>query len=130
VERTKEDANSDSRYEKTVVDFKAIELVFLDAFIKSYLVVPERVVVDLDPSDVPLYGTQEDRFFHGYYKSYCYLPMYVYCGEYPLSVQMRPSNIDGAKGAKELCKRIVDELPLGKGIRKTLPLRRSLLRSR
>lgn len=99
MERTKEDANSDSRYEKIVVDFDAVEQVFLEAFIRSFLVVPERVVVDLDPSDVPLYGAQEDRFFHGYYQQYCYLPMYVYCGEYPLSVQMRPSNIDGAKGS-------------------------------
>jgi hypothetical protein len=110
VERTKEDANSDSRYEKVVVNFDSVEQVFLEAFIKSFLVVPERVVVDLDPSDVPLYGAQEERFFHGYYKEYCYLPMYVYCGEYPLSVQMRPSNIDGAKGAKQLCERIVAKL--------------------
>lgn len=111
MERTKEDANSDSRYEKIVVNFDAVELVFLAAFIKSYQgVTPKRIVIDLDPSDVPLYGAQEERFFHGYYKQYCYLPMYVYCGEYPLSVQMRPSNIDGAKGAKELCERIVEEL--------------------
>jgi len=111
VERTKEDANSDSRYEKVVVDFDAMEGVFLHAFITSYRgLIPERVVIDLDPSDVPLHGTQEERFFHGYYKSYCYLPMYVYSGEYPLSVEMRPSNIDGAKGATELCKRIVKEL--------------------
>lgn len=111
LERTKEGANSDSRYEKIVANFDEMEMVFLDTFIESYAgLTPERIILDLDPSDVPLYGTQEDRFFHGYYRQYCYLPMYVYCGEYPISVQMRPSNIDGAKGAVELCKRIVDKL--------------------
>ncbi len=108
LERTKEDANSESRYEKIVADFDAMEMVFLRTFINSYRGrIPERIILDLDPSDVPLHGAQEDRFYHGYYRHYCYLPMYVYCGEYPLSVQMRPSNIDGAKGAKELCKRII-----------------------
>lgn len=111
IERTKEDANSSSRYEKVVVDFDKVEEVFLDVFIESYAGrVPERIVLDLDPSDVPLHGGQEERFFHGYYRHYCYLPMYVYCGEYPLSVQMRPSNIDGAKGAKDLCSRIITKL--------------------
>ena len=111
VERTKEDATSLSRYAKVVVDFDAMERVFLNKFIESYAGrVPERITLDLDPSDVALHGTQEQRFFHGYYGHYCYLPMYVYCGEYPLSVQMRPANIDGAKGAKELCERIVNKL--------------------
>lgn len=111
VERTKKDATSSSRYDKVVVDFDAVEQVFLTAFIESYKGrVPERIILDLDPSDVALHGMQEQRFFHGYYGHYCYLPMYVYCGEYPLSVQMRPADIDGAKGAKELCERIVAKL--------------------
>jgi hypothetical protein len=111
VERTKSDATAASRYEKVVIDFDAVEDLFLTMYIESYEgVEPSRIIIDLDPSDVPLHGGQEERFFHGYYGHYCYLPMYAYCGEYPLSVQLRPSNIDGAFGAKELFERIVSKL--------------------
>jgi hypothetical protein len=111
LERTKEDATAQSRYEKIVIDFDAVEDVFLTVFTESYQGrKPARIIIDLDPSDIALYGRQEERFFHGYYGHYCYLPMYAYCGEYPLSVQLRPSNIDGAKGAKELFARIVKKL--------------------
>ena len=71
---------------------------------------PERIIIDLDPSDVTVHGEQEERFFCGYYGHYGTLPMYAYCGDYPLSVQMRPSDIDGAAGAKELFARIVEKL--------------------
>ena len=110
LERTRADATATSRYEKVVVDFDAIEERFLTIFIESYSREPERIIIDLDPSDVSVHGMQEERFFHGYYRQYCYLPMYAYCGEYPLSVQLRPSNIDGAAGAKELFERIVKRL--------------------
>lgn len=111
LERTKEDATALSRYDKIVIDFDAVEELFLTLFIESYQGrEPERVIIDLDPSDVALHGEQEARFFHGYYSQYCYLPMYAYCGEYPLSVQLRPANIDGAAGAKDLFERIVNRL--------------------
>lgn len=111
LERTKEDATAASRYEKIVIDFEAVEDVFVNVYIESHEGrEPERIVIDLDPSDIALHGTQEQRFYHGYYGHYCYLPMYAYCGEYPLSVQLRPSNIDGAAGAKELAERIVTKL--------------------
>jgi len=111
LERTKEDATAASRYEKIVIDFDAVEDLFLTVFIESYAGwEPKRIIIDLDPSDVALHGRQEERFFHGYYGHYCYLPMYAYCGEYPLSVQLRPSNIDGAAGAKDLFERIVKKL--------------------
>ena len=111
LERTKEDATAASRYDKIVIDFDVVEDVFLTVFTESYEGrEPERIVIDLDPSDIALHGGQQDRFFHGYYGHYCYLPMYAYCGEYPLSVQLRPSNVDGAAGAKELFERIVTKL--------------------
>jgi len=85
--------------------------VFLTTLIESYEGrEPERIIIDLDPSDVTLHGEQEERFYHGYYGHYCYLPMYAYCGEYPLSVQLRSSNIDGAAGSKELFERMVTKL--------------------
>ncbi len=38
-----------------------------------------------------LHGKQEGRFFHGYYDSYCYLPLYVFCGDHVLCARMRES---------------------------------------
>lgn len=111
MERTKSDATASSRYEKVVIDFDAIEDLFVTMFVESYAGrEPPRIIIDLDPSDIALHGGQEERFFHGYYGHYCYLPMYAYCGEYPLSVQMRPSNIDGAAGATELFARMVEKI--------------------
>jgi len=59
--------------------------------------VPEQLVLDFDATDDPLHGKQEGRFFHGYYDQYCFLPLYVFCGDKLLGAYLRPSNIDGAK---------------------------------
>ena len=63
-------------------------------------------MLDLDATDDPLHGHQEGRFFHGYYDSYCYLPLYIFCGEHLLA-KLRPANIDGSAGALEEVERIV-----------------------
>ena len=111
LERTKADATAASRYEKIVVDFDALEDLFLTLFIEQYEGrEPSRIVIDLDPSDIELHGQQEQRVYHGYYRNHGYLPMYAYCGEYPLSVELRPANIDGAAGATALFARIVTKL--------------------
>jgi hypothetical protein len=68
------------------------------------------VVIDLDPSDVQLHGDQEQRFYHGYYREHCYLPLYAFCGGHPLAMKLRPSDIDGAKGADEMLMWIVWQL--------------------
>jgi hypothetical protein len=54
-------------------------------------------VLDFDGTDDAVHGKQEGRFFHGYYDKYCFLPLYVFCGEQLLVAYLRPSNIDGAK---------------------------------
>ncbi len=56
-------------------------------------------MLDFDATDDPSCGQQEGRFFHGYYDSYCYLPLYVFCGEQLLVSYLRSSKIDGAKHA-------------------------------
>lgn len=99
IERTKADASKETRYEKVVCDFEALRDVFVDTFIESLDEPQVYLVLDIDPSDIHLHGEQEQRFFHGHYDHYCYLPMYLFCGEYPLAVKLRPANIDGAKGA-------------------------------
>ena len=84
--------------------------VLVDQFIASFKTAPEELVLDFDATDCPLYGKQEDRFFHGYYDSYCYLPLYVFCGEQMLAAYLRPSKIDGAKHAAAILKLLVTRL--------------------
>ena len=48
-------------------------------------------MLDLNATDDPLHGQQEGRFFHGYYDSYCYLPLYVFCGQHLLAAKLRPA---------------------------------------
>ena len=84
--------------------------VLLDQFIASFKRAPEELVLDFDATDNPLYGQQEGRFFHGYYDNYCYLPLYVFCGQQLLCAYLRPSRIDGAKHAAAILKLLVTRL--------------------
>ena len=77
----------------------ALHAQLVETFIASFDCPPEELVLDFDATDDPLHGKQEERFFHGYYDSYCFLPLYVFCGEQLLVSYLRPSKIDGAKHA-------------------------------
>ena len=67
-------------------------------------------MLDLDATDIPLYGHQPERFFHGYYDSYCYLPLYIFAGDQLLCARLRPANQDAAAGSVEEVSRIVEQL--------------------
>ncbi len=69
-----------------------------------------EIVLDLDATDDPLYGHQLGRFFHGYYKSYCYLPLYVFCGEHLLCARLRPADIDAGAGCVQELGRIIGRI--------------------
>ena len=84
--------------------------VLVEQFIASFKTAPTELVLDFDATDNPLYGQQEARFFHGYYDSYCYLPLYVFCGQQLLCAYLRPSRIDGAKHAAAILKLLVQRL--------------------
>jgi len=99
-----------SRYHKIRPDGEAIERLFVDLFLDAHRAAPAEIVLDLDATDVPLHGQQEERFFHGYYDNYCYLPLYIFCGEHLLLAKLRPANIDGAAGAREEVERIVGQM--------------------
>jgi hypothetical protein len=75
----------------------AIHQVLVDNFIASFKKPPKELILDFDATDDVVHGCQEGRFFHGYYGSYCFLPLYVFCGRQLLAAYLRPSNIDGAK---------------------------------
>lgn len=75
----------------------AIHQVLFDQFVAAHDKPPKRLILDFDATDTPLHGDQEDRFFHGYYDHYCYLPLYVFCGRHLLVSYLRPSSIDPAR---------------------------------
>ena len=102
LELTPLDANADSRYHKIVADPQAIERLFVDLFLQAHRTPPTEIILDLDATEDPLHGHQEGRFFHGYYKAYCYLPLYVFCGEHLLAAQLRTADNDASAGTVEM----------------------------
>src|SRR5216683_1086697 len=87
------------RYKKIILDEAAVDRTLVDIFLQAHGEARKEIVLDLDSTDIALHGEQEERFFHGYYGHYCYLPLYIVCGEYVLCARLRPSNIDGAQGS-------------------------------
>jgi hypothetical protein len=81
--------------------------VLIKKFLDSYNEPPVEITLDLDATDDPVHGQQEGRFFHGYYKCYCFLPLYVFCGSQLLCAYLRPSKIDAAKHARAVTKLMV-----------------------
>ena len=110
LELTRADASAASRYKKIVADEAALDALFVEQFVAAHRRAPKRVVLDLDATDDPLHGRQEGRFFHGYYRCYCYLPLYIFAGEHLLCARLRSADADGAAGAVEELARIVGQL--------------------
>jgi hypothetical protein len=81
--------------------------VFVDQFITAHQIPPAEIVLDFDPTDDPVHGQQEKRFFHGYYDHYCFLPLYVFCGTQLLVAYLRPADIDGARHSRAILKLLV-----------------------
>ena len=99
-----------SRYHKIIHDAAAIEGLLVDLFIEGHKAAPKEIILDLDATDDPLHGHQEGRFFHGYYDCYCYLPLYVFCGNHLLAAKLRRANIDASAGAVAEVDRIVAQI--------------------
>jgi len=110
LELTPARANPDSRYKKITVDRAAVPDLFVNLFVQAQSTPPQRIELDLDATDIPVHGHQAGRFFHGYYGNYCYLPLYIFCGDHLLCARLRPSHIDASAGALKEVKRIVERL--------------------
>jgi Transposase DDE domain group 1 len=110
LELTTPEAGPQSRYKKIVLDGTAVDRLLVEVFLQAHARPPEQIVLDLDATDDPLHGRQEGRFFHGYYGCYCYLPLYIFCGEHLLCARLRSSDIDGSAGALEEVQRIVEQV--------------------
>ena len=99
-----------SRYHKINYSAEAIDRLLCELYIESHSRVPDQIVLDLDATDIPLYGHQPERFFHGYYDCYCYLPLYIFAGDQLLCARLRPANRDAAHGSVQEVSRIVTQL--------------------
>jgi hypothetical protein len=99
-----------AKYHKIDCDGARADALFVDLFLEAHGRPPREIVLDLDNTDIPLYGGQEGRFFHGHYNKHCYLPLYVFCGRYLLLARQRRANVAGSAGAVEEMARIVAQI--------------------
>ena len=99
-----------NRYKKITYWKDAIDELLVDVFLEAFEQGPEEIVLDLDTTDLELHGGQEGRFFHGYYDEYCYLPLYIFCGEHVLCVRLRQANIDASAGSLKEVQRVVQRI--------------------
>lgn len=99
-----------SRYKKIHYREEAIDELLTKVFLESHAEAPAQIVLDLDTTDLPLEGHQEGRFFHGYYDSYCYLPLYVFAGEHLLCARLRTADQDAAAGSQDEVARMVGRI--------------------
>ena len=98
------------RYKKITYWKEAIDELLVSIFVEAHQSAPAEIVLDVDTTDLPLHGKQEGRFFHGYYDSYCYLPLYVFCGEHVLCARLREANHDASFGCLAEIRRIVAQI--------------------
>lgn len=89
-------------------DLVGMAQALVEAFVASHEAPPEQLVLDFDATDDAIHGNQQGRFFHGYYDHYCFLPLYVTCGQQLLAAYLRPSNIDAARHSRAILKLLVD----------------------
>jgi hypothetical protein len=98
------------RYKKITFWKEGVDELLVNVFLESHDKAPAEIVLDMDTTDLPLHGKQEGRFFHGYYDNYCYLPLYVFCGDHVLCARMREANHDAAYGCLPEIQRIVKQI--------------------
>jgi hypothetical protein len=100
----------EDRYKKITFWKQGLDELLVKVFVESQEKVPEEIILDVDATDLPLHGEQEGRFFHGYYDSYCYLPLYIFCGEQVLCARLRPSDHDAYAGSLREIQRLVQQI--------------------
>ncbi len=98
------------RYKKITYWKEAVDELLVKVFIEAHQNAPAQIVLDVDTTDLPLHGKQEGRFFHGYYDEYCYLPLYVFCGEHVLCARLREASHDASFGCLTEIRRIVAQI--------------------
>ncbi len=110
LQRLERTSDGLDRYKKIRCDSAAIDRLLVDVFVEAQQQEPAEIILDIDATDTPLHGQQEGRFFHGYYRHYCYLPLYIFSGEHVLCARQRVANQDAAEGSVAELKRIVAQI--------------------
>jgi Transposase DDE domain group 1 len=123
MELTGADASRAERYKKILALEEAIADYFIQEWVRSLPGATEQVILDLDATNDPLHGQQEGRFFQGLYQEYCYLPLYIFCGHWPIVAKLRSSQSQASAGALEEVQKIFIAL------RKKFPRVRIILRA-
>jgi Transposase DDE domain group 1 len=103
-------AGTQDRYKKITFWKEGVDELLVSMFIESQEQPPDQIILDVDTTDLPLHGKQEGRFFHGYYDHYCYLPLYIFCGEHVLCARLREANHDASFGSLAEIRRIVTQI--------------------
>ena len=103
-------AGTKDRYKKVTFWKEAVDELLVKVFLESHQKAPGQIVLDVDTTDLPLHGKQESRFFHGYYDHYCYLPLYIFCGEHVLCARLREANHDASFGSLQEIRRIIAQI--------------------
>ena len=104
------DATKDGVYKRIEVHSERVDEYFVEVFLQAHREVPWRIYLDLDATDDRIHGHQEGRFYHGYYGDYCYLPLYIFCGDFLLCARLRSSDIDASKGSVQEVERIIAQI--------------------
>jgi len=99
-----------SRYKKITFWRDSVDELLVEIFLEAHPVAPVQIVLDIDTTDMALHGNQEEKFYHGYYKHHCYLPLYIFCGDHVLCARLRPSSIGPAVGSRKEVQRIVQQI--------------------
>jgi len=100
----------DDRYRKIVADAPSIEALLIEEGVRAIPRKSKEIVLDFDATDDPLHGSQEGAYFNGYYRHYCYLPLYAFCGNVPLWTELRDCKRDGSLGTVEALEKIVPRI--------------------
>jgi hypothetical protein len=103
-------AGTPDRYKKITYWKDSIDELLVKMYTESHVQAPDQIILDVDTTDLPLHGNQEGRFFHGYYDSYCYLPLYIFSGEHVLCARLREANHDAAFGSLPEIRRVVTQI--------------------
>ena len=98
-------------------DIYRLAKAYVENFIASFSKPPEIIVLDLDHSEDKTHGDQQLSLFNGYYKSDCYLPLFIFEGlsgklvTAVLRPGKRPTGAENAMIMKRIMKLIRSEWP-------------------
>ena len=110
LELAKAGADADSPYCKIVADLDDMANLLVDLLLDTHSEPLEEITLDIDPTDLGLFGDQLGRHFQQHYDGYCYLPLYVFCGEFLLAAQLRPGDVGAMSGALPLLQKIATRI--------------------